>query len=513
MIRMKQHPLSPMIIHILVILTLLNQISCQVLFDTDNNQCPTSMPTFCACNIGRVVCNCNSDDVVILDELFSNRVDIQVNGCKRVSIPRGSFRNSSNLALTFRHIRDIRFVSGSFERDVLTDIRLNITLLNSITREIPGRTFSISGSRNSRQPVPYLALHIVNSMVGKVARGALGNFYLKRLSFENSTFDLVETQALDNSITGEITLLNNIFRHLENNAIILHNTSQTTRFSLEGTVFEGNVPLFLVVSLSGDAHISNNVFPHLETSPWNLRVYGDVTLQHNSFTNIPRNGIHLSATGQIHLRDTDIHLLQAHALQLIVPIGKKAIIFLEYNVIHKHEPMSLCLHPTFEARAVIIKHTLFQQPCLCNITADIAKALGVSNITISLEALYRDGIHEQWFQGGECLLGNQRMTNGITGNSPLLPFRKVSIDQYLVHSCLDSRNLQTVLLLVFAVILVTIAVCVILAWRRIKYRTTVAPSSANSDYHSFTEPVPPPSSTGQPQASPQVSRNRDPYSL
>lgn len=69
-----------------------------------------------------------------------------------------------------------------------------------------------------------------------------------------------------------------------------------------------------------------------------------------------------------------------------------------------------------------------------------------------------------------------------------------------VHSCLGTRKLQMVLLIVFAVILITITVCVILAWRRVKRKTTVGPTGS-SDFHSYTEPVPP-STAGLPFPTP-----------
>ncbi|KAK8736344.1 hypothetical protein OTU49_004952, partial [Cherax quadricarinatus] len=66
---------------------------------------------------------------------------------------------------------------------------------------------------------------------------------------------------------------------------------------------------------------------------------------------------------------------------------------------------------------------------------------------------------------------------------------KISIERFFDTKCLKHNRLTVVLLLVFAIILITIAIGVIVAWQRIK-RTTTIPSAA-SDYQSFTEPVPP----------------------
>ncbi|KAK4298750.1 hypothetical protein Pmani_028927 [Petrolisthes manimaculis] len=488
--QMKQFPLSALTIQIAVLLSLTHHANCQLLFDENGQKCPETMPNFCACDFARVTCNCNSDDEMIINAVFSQRIEIAVSGCKRVSIQQGSFKNSNNLSLTLRDIRDIRLMHGSFDRDVHTDIRINITLLGSTISEIPSGVFSISGTPNTNQPavVPKLALQIINSDVGKIAQGALGNFTVQTLSFINTTFDLLETRTVDNSFSGTIRLVNNTFRRLDHQAFILHNASHSTNLELIGNIFIDPMPQFLVGSLSDETYIMNNTFPQLNTSPWNLRVDGHVKLGNNIFANIPTNGIHIAASGQIHLDSNDIHHLQARALQLIVPIGKKAVIFLESNILRRHDPYSLCLHDTFTARQVVIKHTLFEQQCRCNVTKDIAQALGVANVT--LDTLYGNGIHEQWFRGGECLVGDQRLTN-----TARLPSRRVAIDQFLVHSCLGSKNLQMVLLIVFAIILITIAVCVILAWRRVKYRTTVGPSGS-ADFHSYTEPAP--STVGQP---------------
>lgn len=184
----------------------------------------------------------NQFQELVIDAAFDQRSEMTVRGCKRVSVQQGSFRNLSNVSLILSDIRDIRLVHGSFQRNIHNDISINITILGSTTREIPQGVFSISRSQNTPQPdtMPLLALQIVNSEVGKIAHGALGNFTVKSLSFVNSTFDLLETGAVDNNFIGTISLVNNTFHQLGHQALILHNASHSTNLKLKGNLFKGD---------------------------------------------------------------------------------------------------------------------------------------------------------------------------------------------------------------------------------------------------------------------------------
>lgn len=150
---------------------------------------------------------------------------------------------------------------GSFQRNIHKDISINITILGSTIREIPQGVFSISRTPGTSQPdtMPLLALQIVNSEVGKIAQGALGNFTVQSLSFVNSIFDLLETAAVDNNFLGTISLVNNTFRQLRHQALILHNASHSTNLELKGNRFTGDYWNLL----SGKSHKINYGIKHI----------------------------------------------------------------------------------------------------------------------------------------------------------------------------------------------------------------------------------------------------------
>lgn len=69
--------------------------------------------------------------------------------------------------------------------------------------------------------------------------------------------------------------------------------------------------------------------------------------------------------------------------------GKRTIFFMDGNLIHRQEPMSLCLNEDFKPNSVVIKHVRFQQKCGCNITNLLAQALDIDKPTLEVTALIK----------------------------------------------------------------------------------------------------------------------------
>ncbi|MPC48918.1 hypothetical protein E2C01_042704 [Portunus trituberculatus] len=82
-----------------------------------------------------------------------------------------------------------------------------------------------------------------------------------------------------------------------------------------------NVPLFLEGNITGDVDINNNSFPRLESSPWKLRVQGDVLLKGNTFASLPRHGLDFTVHHRISLVENNIQHLGPEAFLLIIPQG------------------------------------------------------------------------------------------------------------------------------------------------------------------------------------------------
>ncbi|XP_050734095.1 uncharacterized protein LOC127007327 isoform X2 [Eriocheir sinensis] len=234
------------------------------------------------------------------------------------------------------------------------------------------------------------------------------------------------------------------------------------------------VPQFLVGTIKGDVYMLNNTFPKLEVSPWQLRVEGDVFLKGNNFSFLPRHGLDITVQHRINLVENEFHHLGPEALLYIKPEGKKSIFFMERNLIYNQAPKSLCLNEEFEPNSVVIKQVRFQQKCTCNITNLLAQALDIDKPT--LQDIYNNEVHEQWFKNGECMLEPQ---GGIS---------HISIDQFLIHSCLIHNQYTLEILLSIALIMAVIAILVILGWRRMK---NTEPTSSTAEYQSYTEPLPP----------------------
>ncbi|XP_042212305.1 uncharacterized protein LOC121859513 isoform X2 [Homarus americanus] len=398
--------------------------------------------------------------------------------CQRLAIQPQSFKHSNRLQIVLQNITDLHLMRGSFEMDALRHIRVNLTITNSTFNDIPSNTFMTTQfnnrTTNTRNPPQQtLIFQVHNSVIHNIQTAAFGNFILKEFYIVNSTLGFIASNAVNNSITKRIQLVNTTVRELERNAIVLHNSADEGVL-FENNQFEGDIAGFLSGSIMGDVYISNNSFPSLKLSPWNLTVDGDVHLRNNTFTNIPKHGLLFTVKHRINITDNDIQHLESYAFQGILPEGRRAFLFLDGNVIHEHDPMSLCLSEAFDESVVVIRHNLFHQKCSCNITEDLAASLGSPNATI--EDLYKDGIHQQWFRNGECLLKTH-----LTSTNP--------IDKFLANTCFHKSRFITVLLLVFAIILITLTICVIVAWRRIKQKNTITPSA--SAYQSFTEPQPP----------------------
>ncbi|XP_066978484.1 uncharacterized protein [Macrobrachium rosenbergii] len=192
-------------------------------------------------------------------------------------------------------------------------------------------------------------------------------------------------------------------------------------------------------------------------------VRNKIKIINTKFTTVAKNAINLQGSAQ------ELHI------EGNIFGGRSTEIFFTGNTLGKHDFMSLCLNEEFDVDNVYIRNNLFQHDCSCNFTNDIASGLGERNIT--LEVLYEDKVHQQWLLQNKCILHGTR----------------VSIDSYLVQSCLKDTKMTSILVISSVAIFFTVTISVIVVWRCVKQKRFIQTSDA--DYQSFS--VPAPSSMGK----------------
>ncbi|XP_045128035.1 uncharacterized protein LOC123514290 isoform X2 [Portunus trituberculatus] len=363
-------------------------------------------------------------------KLFHSTREITIKNCNHLAVTHGSFK-SGPLTVIFQNIQKLSLAAGSFE--VGNNGRINITISNSTLSEIPSDMFNTTHPivREPSRPsgvasaTHELVFHVAGSEIGRIAPRAFARCTLHRLTITNTTLSHVDTGAIHNQVQDAISFINNTFVSLGKQAVAFFSSHTNTKLRLDGNIFQGNVPLFLEGNITGDVDINNNSFPRLESSPWKLRVQGDVLLKGNTFASLPRHGLDFTVHHRISLVENNIQHLGPEAFLLIIPQGKKTILFMDGNLIHQLEPMSLCLNEAFSPNSIFIKHARFQQKCECNITATLSQALDIKDLTI--QAIYENGVQEQWFKNGECVLKSQGISH-------------IFIDQFLIHSCLPHND-------------------------------------------------------------------------
>ncbi|KAG0697768.1 hypothetical protein GWK47_026235 [Chionoecetes opilio] len=442
-------------------------------------QCVDKEPDFCSCVNMWVNCDCQSGNKNI-GNLFHGQQYIRIRNCSQLTVPRGSFK-SETLMIIFNDIQNLRLDADSFK--MRKNSHINITISNSNLSEIPSGMLGVSRQRPREPILPSrgykgVVFQVTGSVVGRIAPGVFANHTLHRVTFTNTTIAHIDTGAIDNQLQETISFINNTFVSLGRQAVRLQGNNKISMLVFDGNSFKGNVTQFLEGTIA-DACILNNKFPRLHTSPWRLRVEGQVMVQGNTFLLLPSHGMDFRIRHRIRLVDNDIRHLGPEAFLLIVPEGENTILLMDGNLIHRMEPRSLCLNDAFIPHYVIIKHVKFQHKCSCNITKTLSQALDIKNLT--LETIHSNEVHEQWFKNGECMLKPQ----GIA---------YISIVQFLIKSCLHLQNNHlTEILIAMAVIIILIALCVILGWRRMRRTASNVASNVNSlaaGYHSYTEPCP-----------------------
>lgn len=461
----------------------LTTINGQVFYSFENGTCANDLPSFCTCNPLQIVCDCKGANVVFGNEFTRQQRSITMQNCHRLSIKQKSFFSNGPFMVVLKNISDIRLMPGSFALDVFGEPRMNLTFQNSTLHNLPTNGFLgseaesrvLTGLKKRKQP--QLIIKVDKCVINKIDPGAFGDFILQDFSISNSEVKMVSKNSISNQIAGKFKITNSILG-LEENAVILRETPGDDGLLLRNNTFTIAAPSFLLGSIEKDVYIVNNTFPPLAGSPFNLRVGGQVLLKSNTFANIPENGLKFQVKDRISIVDNNIYRLQGNAFQLIAPTDGKTFIFLDGNIIKQHDPRSLCISKLFNKDFVVIKHNIFQQECSCNITEDISNSLGFEELTP--EELYQDKIHQQWLQQGECL----KEAGGTD---------RLRIDYFLVQFCFRNNRMTNVMLILFAVLLIVISTCVIVAWRRIRQRNLA--SHSGSDYQSFSAPAP--SSGGQ----------------
>ncbi|KAK7074360.1 hypothetical protein SK128_003910 [Halocaridina rubra] len=447
--------------------------------------CGGNVPDFCHCEFTRIQCDCEGGILQFQDSIVQNQNSIQIMNCKRLTIEAKSLLAVGPVAMTLERIDDLRMKAGSFELDAFHNPRINLTMKNTIINVFPSHTFSVSksemssrvltGNNAANAKTAHMQLSILNTTINELQSNAFSNFIIDSLTITNSTMKLIHHAAFNNSFSEIIQIMDTKFGVLADNAFLLHNLENNAgNLKLKNNTFEGNLTIFLSGTINNDVYITNNKFGHLLQSPWNLRVGRNVFITQNYFQNIPSNGMNMKVKNRVTINNNTFLNLQSNALQLVTPeasTNKDMEIRLTDNIIHTYEFMSLCLSEEYDANNVVIRNNRFQQECSCDLVKSIALGLGNENLTALM--LYEDKVHQQWLQTGKCVLNESPTT----------------INLYLVKECLKGNRVTTVLLLVFAVILITMAVFVIVAWRKIQKKRKNPQMS--SDYQSFSAPAPP----------------------
>ncbi|XP_047497419.1 uncharacterized protein LOC125044665 isoform X2 [Penaeus chinensis] len=413
---------------------LFTAINGQVFYSFENGTCADELPSFCICNPLQIVCDCEGANVVFGNEFTRQQRFITMQNCHRLSIKPKSFLSNGPFMVVLKNISNIRIMPESFALDVFKEPRMNLTLENSLLHNLPTNGFM--GSDVESRVLTGLKIRKPPQLIFNVDKCVINK--IDQGAFGDFTLQDFSISNSEVKMVGKKGISNqfsgkfkitNSTLGLEENAIILKETPGDDGLLIKNNTFKIAAPSFLLGSIGKDVYIVNNTFPPLAGSPFNLRVEGQVFLRSNTFANIPENGLRFQVKDRISIVDNVINHLEGNAFQLIAP-------------------------------------------------TDISNSLGLEEVI--LEELNQDKIHQQWLLQGECL----KEAGGTD---------RLRIEYFLVQFCFRNNKLTNVMLILFAVLLIVISTCVIVAWRRIRQRNLA--SHTGSDYQSFSAPAP--SSTGQ----------------
>ncbi|XP_066978473.1 uncharacterized protein [Macrobrachium rosenbergii] len=443
----------------------------QVVFPSD--ECDIFQRKFCQCFSTNITCDCDGE-AMTLEEPKRNIKDktIAIRNCKSLSILPGSLKNAGPIRMILSNISHLHLTSSSFQMDAFDHPRIYLRIINTTIDKLPSNAFTTE-NKTVGPEIPLLKVSIENTTINAMQSKTFGNFVIDSVSFINSSISSIFRFAILNVVRNKIKIINTKFTTVAKNAINLQGSAQ--ELHIEGNIFGEYLPLFLNATSGKDIYIVNNVFPGLQQSPWNLLVNNEAYLINNTFENIPTRGLNVKVKKRITMKDNIIKRLEENAFQSLIPLSRSTEIFFTGNTLGKHDFMSLCLNEEFDVDNVYIRNNLFQHDCSCNFTNDIASGLGERNIT--LEVLYEDKVHQQWLLQNKCILHGTR----------------VSIDSYLVQSCLKDTKMTSILVISSVAIFFTVTISVIVVWRCVKQKRFIQTSDA--DYQSFS--VPAPSSMGK----------------
>ncbi|XP_064119626.1 uncharacterized protein LOC135224513 [Macrobrachium nipponense] len=443
----------------------------EVVFPSD--ECDIFQRKFCQCFSTNITCDCEGQSMT-LEGPQPNIKDkiIAISNCKRLSILPGSLRNAGPIRMILSNISHLDLTSSSFQMDSFDHPRIYLRIINTTIDKLASNTFTTE-NKTVGPEIPLLKISMENTTINVLQAKTFGNFVIDSMSFINSSVSSIFRYAIFNVVRDKLKIINTKFTTVAKNAINLQGSAH--ELHVEGNIFIESLPLFLNGTIGKDVYIINNVFPDLQQSPWNLLVNNEVYLINNTFKNIPTRGLNVKVKKRITLKNNIVKRLEENALQSLMPLSRSTEIFFTGNTLLQHDFKSLCLSEEFDIDNVYIRNNLFQQDCSCNFTTEIATGLGERNAT--LEVLYEDKVHQQWLLQNKCIL------HGI----------RVSIDSYLVQSCLKTTKMTSVLVISSVAIFFTVTISVIVVWRCVKHKRFIQTSDA--DYQSFS--VPAPSSMGQ----------------
>ncbi|XP_076065950.1 uncharacterized protein LOC143039596 [Oratosquilla oratoria] len=446
---------------------ILPSLADKIIFET-GDPCKDHLPHFCKCFEDAITCICNGRDINLTNRGSGRVGKVLVQDCGTVEVSPRAFENTG-VQFTAVNVGQLVLHKHSFLVANQT-AAVSCSLTNTTVQLIPSDTFAQRdrpSPTSSETSNPKFSLKIEKSNIGLIERHAMQDLSVENLELQESSFNDTRLYAFDINLSGNLTIVDSSFMYIQRNAFTFQGQNPESVFRLHGNDFQGPVSKAFVGDFKGHTNISDNAFSRLRSSPFVLWTEGLVDIRNNTFDIVTDLGLNVTGMSRITLAYNTFKDLKPYAFKSLYAKDPEATLFFDNNHIYNYYLASLQLHTGLQSDAVVIKGNVFERECSCNITQDITYGIGLQEQTY--QDLLRDKIYSQWFHQNDCL---------YEGDEVLM------VDKYITKYC--THRTSTTFLVVFAVILILIAVGVIVAWRRIRHGSTTAQnlnsSSASGPY-------------------------------
>ncbi|KAF2357542.1 hypothetical protein FHG87_011698 [Trinorchestia longiramus] len=248
--------------------------------------------------------------------------------------------------------------------------------------------------------------------------------------------------------------------------LLSNDSSLPNELHFKYNIFTEPLAHFLTASAHFNIEVCNNSFSLMLEAPWTLHAREDVVVENNNFTNLPPFGLDVSAGARISFSFNYVGIAQRHALMAVTTEETSTLLQLAQNRFSKTEDASLQLPQNLTTQAVFVRDNIFEQPCTCtNTSVAIMRAIGVQ---APISAIRSNERQQPWVLLSLC----QTLNNADQ--------QYIQVSVFISRRCEQADLTTTVFLSVFGSLLIVLACCVVVAWRRLKQKHLYATHSSTT---------------------------------